>query len=93
MTSENDLVAILEKTALLSARQFERFPSAFGGQYRHTNHEWRFPNGSVLEFCYAAGEAAPWRSDQVRPSLPEEKALGNAPSKVGTSFAVPKIIE
>ena len=33
------------------------------------------------------------REDATRPSLPPEKGLANAPSKVGTSFAVPKIIE
>jgi len=53
----------------------------------------RVDTSKVEPTSHAAGEAAPWRSDQVRPSLPEEKALGNAPSKVGTSFAVPKIIE
>jgi hypothetical protein len=45
----------LWRTHILTA--FDRFPSAFGGTYRHTNHEWRFMNGSVLEFCYANGEA------------------------------------
>ena len=33
------------------------------------------------------------REDASRPSLPPEKSLANAPSKVGTSFAVPKILE
>ena len=33
------------------------------------------------------------REDATRPSLPPEKALANAPAKVGTSFAVPKILE
>ncbi len=33
------------------------------------------------------------REDVVVPSLPPDKALANAPAKVGTSFAVPKIIE
>jgi len=48
---------------------------------------------SVEPTSHAAGEVAPWRVDEVRPSFPPEKALGNAPAKVGTSFAVPKIIE
>lgn len=33
------------------------------------------------------------REDVVVPSLGVDKALANAPAKVGTSFAVPKIIE
>ncbi len=34
-----------------------------------------------------------FREDQVRPSLPAEKALENAPDKEGPFFKVPKIIE
>jgi aspartyl-tRNA(Asn)/glutamyl-tRNA(Gln) amidotransferase subunit C len=33
------------------------------------------------------------RPDVERPSLLPEQALGNAPAKVGTAFAVPKILE
>jgi aspartyl-tRNA(Asn)/glutamyl-tRNA(Gln) amidotransferase subunit C len=33
------------------------------------------------------------REDVMRASLPPEKSLANAPAKVGTSFAVPKILE
>jgi aspartyl-tRNA(Asn)/glutamyl-tRNA(Gln) amidotransferase subunit C len=33
------------------------------------------------------------REDKLEPSLDPVKALANAPAKVGTSFAVPKIIE
>ena len=46
----------LWRTQILSA--ISRFPSAFGGTYHHTTHEWRFPNGSVLEFCHAQAEAS-----------------------------------
>ncbi len=35
----------------------------------------------------------PLRDDVVKPSLPIEAALSNAPSIEGTSFKVPKIIE
>ncbi|MBI3181802.1 MAG: Asp-tRNA(Asn)/Glu-tRNA(Gln) amidotransferase subunit GatC [Myxococcales bacterium] len=34
-----------------------------------------------------------WREDLSRQSLEVEKALANAPEKVGTAFSVPKIIE
>ena len=33
------------------------------------------------------------RTDEVQVSLPPEKSLANAPAKVGTNFAVPKILE
>jgi aspartyl-tRNA(Asn)/glutamyl-tRNA(Gln) amidotransferase subunit C len=35
----------------------------------------------------------PLREDIVRPSLPLEEALANAPAKTGTSFLVPKVVE
>lgn len=34
-----------------------------------------------------------FREDEVKPSLPVEKGLDNAPDRVGSSFKVPKIIE
>lgn len=34
----------------------------------------------------------PMRDDEVRPSLPVDDALANAPEKEGTSIVVPKII-
>jgi aspartyl-tRNA(Asn)/glutamyl-tRNA(Gln) amidotransferase subunit C len=33
------------------------------------------------------------RDDEVKPSLPVEKGLANAPAKEGTMFKVPRIIE
>lgn len=33
------------------------------------------------------------RPDEPEPSLPPEKSMLNAPAKVGTRFAVPKILE
>ena len=34
-----------------------------------------------------------FREDTVRPSLPTETALGNAPKRVGDEFLLPKIVE
>jgi len=34
-----------------------------------------------------------YRADEVKPSLPTEEALKNAPSKEGAFFKVPKVIE
>jgi aspartyl-tRNA(Asn)/glutamyl-tRNA(Gln) amidotransferase subunit C len=33
------------------------------------------------------------REDVIKPSLPNEEALKNAPSKIGPFFRVPKVIE
>jgi aspartyl-tRNA(Asn)/glutamyl-tRNA(Gln) amidotransferase subunit C len=53
----------------------------------------KLDTAQVEPTSHAAGEVPPWRSDEVQPSFPPEKALGNAPAKVGTSFAVPKILD
>jgi aspartyl-tRNA(Asn)/glutamyl-tRNA(Gln) amidotransferase subunit C len=42
---------------------------------------------------HASLAAALLREDAHRASLPPDKGLANAPARVGTSFAVPKIIE
>ena len=40
-----------------------------------------------------ASDPGALREDRVEPSLSTEDALANAPDRVGTSFAVPKVIE
>lgn len=46
-----------------------------------------------MTHALAAGEATPMREDEVRPGLPIEKVLANAPARAGTCFEVPRIIE
>ncbi|QSQ19728.1 Asp-tRNA(Asn)/Glu-tRNA(Gln) amidotransferase subunit GatC [Pyxidicoccus parkwayensis] len=48
---------------------------------------------AVEPTSHATLAASLLREDVLRPSLPPEKSLANAPAKSGTSFAVPKIIE
>ena len=48
---------------------------------------------NVAPTSHATLSEALWRPDEPIPSLDPERALQNAPSKVGTSFAVPRIIE
>jgi aspartyl-tRNA(Asn)/glutamyl-tRNA(Gln) amidotransferase subunit C len=45
------------------------------------------PTSTVL------GQVNVFREDIVRPSLPVDKALANAPEREGDGFCVPKIIE
>jgi aspartyl-tRNA(Asn)/glutamyl-tRNA(Gln) amidotransferase subunit C len=45
------------------------------------------PTATVL------GQVNVFRDDVVRPSLPVEKALANAPDREADGFSVPKIIE
>ncbi len=46
-----------------------------------------------MTHALAQGERAPLREDAVRPSLPPDEALANAPAREGTCFKVPRIIE
>jgi aspartyl-tRNA(Asn)/glutamyl-tRNA(Gln) amidotransferase subunit C len=46
-----------------------------------------------MTHALAAGDAAPLREDEVRPSLPLDEVLANAPERDGTCFKVPRIIE
>ena len=48
---------------------------------------------NVLPTSHAIAQDSVLRQDVVVPSIEPAKALANAPDKVGTSFAVPKIIE
>jgi aspartyl-tRNA(Asn)/glutamyl-tRNA(Gln) amidotransferase subunit C len=46
-----------------------------------------------MTHALAAGETAPLRDDEVRPSLGPDRALASAPAREGTWFKVPRIIE
>ena len=46
-----------------------------------------------MTHALAAGERPSLREDVVRPSLPPDEALANAPAREGTCFKVPRIIE
>ena len=47
----------------------------------------------VEPMTHALAEGVPSRPDEVRPGLPPEEALANAPAREGTFFVVPRIIE
>ncbi len=46
-----------------------------------------------MTHALASGDPAPLREDEVRPSLPPDEALADAPAREGTCFKVPRIIE
>ena len=51
------------------------------------------PTAAVPAMCYVQGDGGATRADVVQGELGLEKALQNAPARVGSHFAVPKIIE
>jgi aspartyl-tRNA(Asn)/glutamyl-tRNA(Gln) amidotransferase subunit C len=47
----------------------------------------------MAQVLYEAKDASALRADQVRPCLPREQALANAPESTAGQFKVPKVIE
>lgn len=52
-----------------------------------------FASTSATESSGNNAPAAAWREDLLRPSLPHDEALSNAPAKDKEFFKVPKVIE
>jgi aspartyl-tRNA(Asn)/glutamyl-tRNA(Gln) amidotransferase subunit C len=53
----------------------------------------RYDTKGVEPASTVFGQANVFRDDVVRPSLPAEQALANAPEREASGFSVPKIIE
>ncbi len=47
----------------------------------------------MAQVLYEAEDVTTLRADQVRPSLPREQSLANAPESAAGQFKVPKVIE
>lgn len=47
----------------------------------------------VEPFLQPGGLSSVTRPDEVRPSLPAEEALKNAPARLGTYFVVPRVLD
>ena len=47
----------------------------------------------MAQVLYKAKDVTTLRPDQVRPSLPREQSLANAPESAAGQFKVPKVIE
>ena len=47
----------------------------------------------MAQVLYEAKDVTTLRADQVRPSLPREQSLANAPESAAGQFKVPKVIE
>ncbi|MCP9469187.1 MAG: Asp-tRNA(Asn)/Glu-tRNA(Gln) amidotransferase subunit GatC [Nitrospira sp.] len=59
----------------------------------HVEHLNRYDTAGVEPTATVIGQVNVFRDDEVRPSLPVEQALANAPDREGDGFHVPKIIE
>jgi aspartyl-tRNA(Asn)/glutamyl-tRNA(Gln) amidotransferase subunit C len=59
----------------------------------HVEQLNRYDTAGVEPTTTVMGQVNVFRDDVVRPPLPVEKALANAPEREGDGFGVPKILE
>ena len=88
----------VEKVALLARLHVtESDKDAFAKQLSqiltHVEQLNRYETEGVEPTTTVMGQVNVFRDDVVRPSLPVEKALANAPEREGDGFGVPKILE
>lgn len=77
----------------LSADEEERFRSQLSAVLDAVETLAQVDTSNVPPTSHVLPAAVHARPDEVGAHLPVEKALENAPQKVGTSFAIPRVIE
>ena len=88
----------VEKVALLARLRVtegekELFAAQLSQILTHVEQLNRYDTMGVEPTTTVMGQVNVFRADVVRPSLPVEKALANAPEREGDGFGVPRIIE
>lgn len=88
----------IEKVASLarlriSDSEKDMFATQLSQILTHVEQLNRYDTAGVEPTTTVMGQANVFRDDVVRPSLPVEKALANAPEREGEGFGVPKILE
>jgi aspartyl-tRNA(Asn)/glutamyl-tRNA(Gln) amidotransferase subunit C len=89
---EVDHVALLGRLAL-EPEEKKKYMAQLDDILKYMDKLAEVPTDDVEPMAGPVELYTPLREDEVRPSLPLEEALTNAPEKTGTSFRVPKIIE
>lgn len=89
---EVDYVALLGRLHL-EPEEKARFRAQLDDILKYMEKLTEVPTDHVAPMAGPVELYTPMREDVVRPSLPIEEALSNAPARAGTSFRVPKIIE
>ena len=88
----------VEKVAKLarlevSPAEKEAFAKQLSQILTHVEKLKQYDTQGIEPTAAVLGAVNVFREDIVRPSLPVDKALTNAPEREGDAFAVPKIIE
>ena len=85
-------VAQLARLAVTSAEK-ETFAKQLTQILTHVETLRQYDTTGIEPTATVTGQVNVFREDLVRPSLPSEKALANAPECEADGFVVPKILE
>ncbi|MBL8072805.1 MAG: Asp-tRNA(Asn)/Glu-tRNA(Gln) amidotransferase subunit GatC [Nitrospira sp.] len=77
----------------LTASEKETFARQLSQILSHVAQLNQYDTTGIEPTTTVMGQVNVFREDLVRPSLPQEKALANAPERESDGFVVPKIIE
>ena len=85
-------VANLARIAL-TPKEEQKLGAQLGGVLQYIEKLGELDVSAVEPTAHAFPVVNVTRADEVRPSMPHEDAMKNAPSKGGGLFLVPKIVE
>ena len=77
----------------LSEEEMERFAHQLAGIIQYAGKLNELDTSNVAPLVHAAEGTNVFREDVVKPSLPRQDALANAPESSEGSFKVPRIVE
>jgi len=89
---EVEKVAKLARLEITSVEK-DTFAKQLSQILTHVEKLKRYDTNGIEPTATVLGEVNVFRADVVRPSLPVEKALANAPERAADGFCVPRILE
>ncbi len=89
---EVDYVAVLGRLAL-TPEEKEKYLAQLDDILKYMDMLAEVSTDDVEPMAGPVELYTPLREDEVKPSLPADEALANAPARSGSSFKVPKVIE
>jgi aspartyl-tRNA(Asn)/glutamyl-tRNA(Gln) amidotransferase subunit C len=91
-TEQVDYVALLGRLSL-EPEEKKKYQAQLDDILKYMDLLAEVPTDNVEPMAGPVQLYTPLREDVVKPSLPTEEALANAPARIGTAFRVPKVIE
>ena len=89
---EVEKVAKLARLEITQAEK-EAFAKQLSQILTHVETLKQYDTTGIEPTATVLGQVNVFRDDVIRPSLPVDEALANAPAREGDGFSVPKIIE